>query len=211
MYGLTEAFRSTYLDPALVGEHPDSIGTAIPFAEVMVLRPDGSETAPGEAGELVHAGPLVATGYWNDPDRTAERFRPAPAGSRHGGTAVWSGDTVRRDERGRLYFVSRGDAMIKTSGNRVSPTEVEETAIASGLVAEAVAMGVSDDRLGQAIALIVRPAPPHGREVEADLRNHLRRELPNFMQPAHILWRADMPKSPNGKLDREALRRELMA
>ena len=211
MYGLTEAFRSTYLDPALVDDHPDSIGTAIPFAEVMVLRADGTQTKPGEPGELVHAGPLVAHGYWNDPGRTAERFRPAPAMSHYGGMAVWSGDTVRRDEQGLLYFVSREDAMIKTSGNRVSPTEVEEAAIASGLVAEAVAMGVSDDRLGQAIALIVRPAPTRGREVETDLRNYLKRELPNFMQPAHILWREEMPKSPNGKLDREALRQELMA
>jgi acyl-CoA ligase (AMP-forming) (exosortase A-associated) len=211
MYGLTEAFRSTYLDPALVDEHPDSIGTAIPFAEVMVLRPDGGETASGEAGELVHAGPLVATGYWNDHERTTERFRPAPAASSYGGTAVWSGDTVRRDEQGLLYFVSREDAMIKTSGNRVSPTEVEEAAIASGLIAEAVAMGVPDDRLGQAIALVIRPAPPKGREIEADLRNYLKRELPSFMQPSHILWRADMPKSPNGKIDRETLRQELTA
>jgi acyl-CoA synthetase (AMP-forming)/AMP-acid ligase II len=211
MYGLTEAFRSTYLDPGLVDEHPASIGTAIPFADVIVLRGDGSEAAPGEAGELVHAGPLVAQGYWNDPDRTAERFRPAPPASRYDGTAVWSGDTVRRDEQGLFYFVSRADAMIKTSGNRVSPTEVEEAAIASGLVAEAVAMGLADDRMGEAIILIVRPMPPGGREGEADLRNHLRRELPNFMQPAHILWRDEMPKGPNGKLDREALRQELMA
>src|SRR3546814_840328 len=171
MYGLTEAFRSTYLDPALVDAHPDSIGTAVPFAELMVLRPDGTETAAEEGGELVHAGPLVAKGYWNDPERTAERFRPAPPASRYGGTAVWSGDTVKRDEQGLLYFVSREDAMIKTSGNRVSPTEVEEAAIASGLVAEAVAMGVPDDRLGQAIALVVRPAPPKGRDVEAARRN----------------------------------------
>ena len=98
--------------------------------------------------------------------------------------------------------------MIKTSGNRVSPTEVEEAAVASGLVAEAVAMGVPDDRLGQAIALIARPV---GERREADLRNYLKRELPNFMQPTHILWRAEMPKSPNGKLDREALRQELTA
>ncbi|MFC7497908.1 acyl-CoA ligase (AMP-forming), exosortase A system-associated [Enterovirga sp. GCM10030262] len=208
MYGLTEAFRSTYLDPSLVDEHPGSIGTAVPFAEIIVARSDGSEAAPGEAGELVHAGPLVAKGYWNDPARTAERFRAAPPGSHYGGVAVWSGDTAKRDEAGLLYFVSREDAMIKTSGNRVSPTEVEEAAVASGLVAEAVAMGVPDDRLGQAIALIARPV---GERREADLRNYLKRELPNFMQPTHILWRAEMPKSPNGKLDREALRQELTA
>ncbi len=211
MYGLTEAFRSTYLDPALLGEHPDSIGTAIPFAEVMVARADGSRADPGEAGELVHAGPLVAKGYWNDPVRTAQRFKPAPPDSIYGGTAVWSGDQVRADEQGLLYFVGRADAMIKTSGNRVSPTEVEEAAVASGVVAEAVALGVPDDRLGEAIALIARPSPSHGRESEAELRNHLKRELPNFMQPTHILWRSELPRSPNGKLDRERLKSEISA
>jgi acyl-CoA ligase (AMP-forming) (exosortase A-associated) len=212
MYGLTEAFRSTYLDPALLDEHIDSIGTAIPFAEVLVARADGSRAAPGEAGELVHAGPLVAKGYWNDPARTAERFKPAPADSAYGGTAVWSGDQVRADEEGLLYFVGRADAMIKTSGNRVSPTEVEEAAVASGVVAEAVALGVPDDRLGEAIALIARPSSSGpGQEMEVELRNYLKRELPNFMQPTHILWRSELPRSPNGKLDREQLKSELSA
>ncbi|HWH18658.1 MAG TPA: acyl-CoA ligase (AMP-forming), exosortase A system-associated [Allosphingosinicella sp.] len=187
MYGLTEAFRSTSLDPALVDTHPDSIGTAIPFAEVTV----------SEEGELVHKGPLVAKGYWNDPERTAERFRDG---------AVWSGDRVRRDEQGLFYFVGRNDAMIKTSGNRVSPTEVEEAAVASGLVAEAVALGVPDPRVGENIALVVRG----DRASEPELRRHLKRELPNFMQPHAILFRDDLPKSPNGKLDRERLKMELI-
>lgn len=204
MYGLTEAFRSTYLEPALLDEHPDSMGTAIPFAEIMVIGPDGQAAAEGE---LVHAGPLVAKGYWNDPARTAERFKPAPAGSIYGGTAVWSGDRVRRDAAGLLYFVGREDGMIKTSGNRVSPTEVEEAALASGLVAEAVALGVPDPRLGEAIALVVRP---DRRDEEAALRAFLKRELPNFMQPGPIVWREDLPRSPNGKLDRVALKQELM-
>jgi acyl-CoA ligase (AMP-forming) (exosortase A-associated) len=204
MYGLTEAFRSTYLEPALLDEHPESIGTAIPFAEVMTSKPDGTLCAPGEDGELVHAGPLVAKGYWNDPERTAVRFRPAPQGSRYGGIAVWSGDRVRQDGQGLLYFVGREDSMIKTSGNRVSPTEVEEAAVASGVVAEAVALGVPDDRLGEAIALVVRGEGP-----DEALRNFLRRELPNFMQPAHIVWRDELPRSPNGKLDREVIRSEL--
>jgi acyl-CoA ligase (AMP-forming) (exosortase A-associated) len=208
MYGLTEAFRSTYLEPALLDANPDSIGTAIPFAEVMAALPDGGLAEPGQEGELVHAGPLVAKGYWNDPERTALRFRPAPPASVYGGTAVWSGDRVRIDDQGLLYFVGREDAMIKTSGNRVSPTEVEEAAIASGVVTEAVALGIADDRLGEAIALVVRG---RGREAEAELRNHLRRELPNFMQPAHILWRDELPRSPNGKLDRELIKSELTA
>jgi acyl-CoA ligase (AMP-forming) (exosortase A-associated) len=206
MYGLTEAFRSTSLDPTLLDEHPDSIGTAIPFAEVLAARADGSLADTGEEGELVHAGPLVAHGYWNDPERTAARFRPAPEGSLYGGTAVWSGDRVRRDTHGLFYFVGREDAMIKTSGNRVSPTEVEEAAVASGVVAEAVALGYPDHRLGEAIALVVRGAGP-----DDALRAYLRRELPNFMQPAAILWRDELPRSPNGKLDRERLKSELMA
>ncbi|HEX9932562.1 MAG TPA: acyl-CoA ligase (AMP-forming), exosortase A system-associated [Allosphingosinicella sp.] len=207
MYGLTEAFRSTSLDPVFVDLHPDSIGTAIPFAEILCVRPDGSLAAPEEEGELVHCGPLVAKGYWRDEARTAERFRAAPAASRYGGTAVWSGDRVRQDEQGLLYFVGRDDAMIKTSGNRVSPTEIEEAAVASGFALEAVALGYPDPRLGEAIALVVRPA---ARDREEGLRAFLKRELPNFMQPSAIVWRDELPRSPNGKLDRERLKSELM-
>src|SRR5829696_4445480 len=139
----------------------------------MTSRPDGTLCGPGEDGKLVHAGPLVAKGYCNDLERTAQRFKPAPPGSRYGGIAVWSGDRVRQDAHGLLYFVGREDSMIKTSGNRVSPTEVEEAAVASGFVTEAVALGVPDDRLGEAIALVVRGKGP---AADADLRHYLRRE-----------------------------------
>jgi acyl-CoA synthetase (AMP-forming)/AMP-acid ligase II len=203
MYGLTEAFRSTYLEPALLDDHPDSMGSAIPFAEIMVVDADGRDAADGE---LVHAGPLVAKGYWQDPERTAERFKPAPQSSSYGGMAVWSGDRVRKDRQGLLYFVGREDGMIKTSGNRVSPTEIEEAAIASGLIYEAVALGYPDDRLGEGIALIVRP-DRSGQEEE--FRVFLKRQLPNFMQPGRIIWRDELPRSPNGKLDRNLLKDEL--
>lgn len=208
MYGLTEAFRSTSLDPKLIDDRPESIGTAIPFAEIMVVRPDGSEAAAGEPGELVHAGPLVAQGYWRDAERTAQRFRPAPAFSRSGGTAVWSGDTVVRDPDGLLRFVGRDDAMIKTAGNRVSPSEVEEAAVASGATGEACAFGVPDERLGQAIVLVVRGEAGVGDEA---LKRYLKAELPNFMQPRAIRWRAELPRNPNGKLDRTAIEREWTA
>jgi acyl-CoA ligase (AMP-forming) (exosortase A-associated) len=206
MYGLTEAFRSTYLDPRLIDENPTSMGKAIPFAEIMVVAPDGTEAAPGEAGELVHAGPLVAHGYWQDATRTAERFKPAPAFSEYGGMAVWSGDTVRKDSDGLLYFVGRDDAMIKTSGNRVSPTEIEEVAVESGLVAEACALGRKDERLGAAIVLFVRGSG----DMDA-LTAHLRGNLPNFMQPAEIIWLDQFPKNANGKLDRNLLAQQLAA
>ena len=206
MYGLTEAFRSSSLDPALVDTHPDSIGTAIPFAELMVLRPDGSEAAPCEEGELVHAGPLVAQGYWNDPERTAERFKSAPASSQYGGMAVWSGDTVVQGNDGLLRFRGRDDAMIKVSGNRISPTEIEEAALASGAVGDAAAFGVADERLGQVIVLL---AVANGEAAEDELRGYLRRELPPHMQPQRIIWKDRMPVGPNGKLDRTALKSEL--
>jgi acyl-CoA ligase (AMP-forming) (exosortase A-associated) len=210
MYGLTEAFRSTFLEPTLVDTHPTSIGRAIPFAEVLVVRDDGEEAGPGEEGELVHAGPLVAQGYWHDPERTAERFRPAPSFSRYGGTAVWSGDRVQRDGDGLLYFVGRRDAMIKTQGTRVSPQEIEEAALATGLVAEAVALGIADPRLGQAIHLVVRAASS-AAEPQVALPAQLAASLPNFMVPRAIHWRERLPTSANGKLDRAALLAELAA
>jgi len=206
MYGLTEAFRSSSLDPALVDAHPDSVGTAIPFAELMVVREDGSEAAPDEQGELVHAGPLVAQGYWNDAERTAERFRPAPTFSKYGDTAVWSGDTVVKGEDGLLRFRGRDDAMIKVSGNRISPTEIEEAALASGSVSDAAAFGVPDELLGQSIVLV---AVAKGDESDERLRAYLRRELPPHMQPRRIVWRDSLPIGPNGKLDRAALKAEL--
>ena len=205
MYGLTEAFRSTYLHPSLVDTHPTSMGKAIPFAEILVINDAGEIAADGEEGELVHCGPLVAQGYWQDPERTAERFRPAPEGSVHGGTAVWSGDRVRRDADGLLYFVGRRDAMIKSAGNRISPQEVEEAAIASGYADEAVALGVTDARLGQAIHLVVR-----GGGDDDALRKTLRRDLPNFMQPQVIRWVDAMPLNPNGKIDRARLATEAL-
>jgi acyl-coenzyme A synthetase/AMP-(fatty) acid ligase len=206
MYGLTEAFRSTYLDPALVDSHPTSMGRAIPFAEILVIGDAGDVTAPGEEGELVHCGPLVAQGYWNDAARTADRFRPAPAASHYGGMAVWSGDRVTRDEEGLLYFVGRRDAMIKSAGNRISPQEIEDAALATGLVSEAAAVGVPDPQLGQAVLLIVR-----GSGDEEALRAALRRELPNFMQPQAIRWVERMPLNPNGKIDRAALQQAEVA
>lgn len=203
MYGLTEAFRSTYLDPTEIDRRPGSIGRAIPYADVRVVRPDGRECAADEPGELVHGGPLVARGYWNDPVRTAERFRAWPPGS--GSVAVWSGDTVRRDEDGFLYFVGRADDLIKTSGYRVSPSEIEDAAYASGLVAEALAYGVDDEHLGQRIVLAVSGPAEAACDTRA-LSLALRRELPSFQVPHRIVDLGPLPRSPNGKFDRAAIR-----
>ncbi|HKX22185.1 MAG TPA: AMP-binding protein, partial [Rhizorhapis sp.] len=209
MYGLTEAFRSTYLDPSLVSSHPDSMGKAIPFAEILVVRPDGSLTADDEPGELVHAGPLVAKGYWQDAERTAERFRPAPPASVYGGIAVWSGDMVRRDADELLYFVGRDDAMIKSAGNRISPTEIEEVAVQSSDIVEAVALGTPDERLGSAIALLLRQRGDIEQgQAEHMVKEHLKAQLPNFMQPKYIRFVDGFPRNPNGKIDRVKLAQE---
>jgi len=212
MYGLTEAFRSTYLDPAEVDRRPDSIGKAIPNAEILVLRPDGTRCRPGEEGELVHRGALVGLGYWNDPVRTAERYRPFVQPGQEWRTpemAVWSGDTVVADDEGFLYFVGRTDDMIKTSGYRVSPTEIEEAAYATGLVRDAVAVGVDDPTLGQRVVLV---STPKDTELDVErLTSELRRNLPTFMVPARIEVRDELPRSPNGKFDRNLIRAEVRA
>ncbi len=212
MYGLTEAFRSTYLDPAEVDRRPDSIGKAIPNAEILVLRSDGTPCEPGEEGELVHRGALVALGYWGDPVHTAERYRPmAHSGQewRTPETAVWSGDTVVADNEGFLYFVGRTDDMIKTSGYRVSPTEIEEAAYATGLVRDAVALGVADSALGQRIVLVATPTA--GSLDIADLTAALRERLPLYMVPSRVEVRQELPRSPNGKFDRAIIKAEVLA
>ena len=213
MYGLTEAFRSTYLPPAEVDRRPDSIGRAIPNAEILVLREDGTECAADEPGELVHRGALVGQGYWNDADKTAERYRLLPAGTpgRQAGLqlpeyAVFSGDTVRRDAQGFLYFIGRRDEMIKTSGYRVSPTEVEEILYATRLVGECAAFGIEHPALGQAIQVIAT-APEGTASINvADLLAECRARMPAYMVPSGIdVVAGPLPRNPNGKIDRKLL------
>lgn len=205
MYGLTEAFRSTYLPPEEIDNRPDSIGKAIPNAEVMVVREDGSRCSPGEPGELVHRGSLVTLGYWNDPEKTATIFKPTPGQDKAltmPEIAVWSGDQVKMDEDGFLYFVGRKDDMIKTSGYRVSPTEVEEAIYSSKLVSEAVALGLPHPTLGQGILVIATSESALDNDA---IISHCKKELPNFMVP-HAIERADsLPRNPNGKIDRKQL------
>ena len=207
MYGLTEAFRSTYLPPDQIDVRPDSMGKAIPNAEILVVRDDGSHCAPHEPGELVHRGSLVSLGYWNDPIKTAERFKPAP-GQLNGlpltEIAVWSGDTVTMDEEGYLYFVGRKDDMIKTSGYRVSPSEIEEVVYATGLAKEAAAIGIEHPTLGQAIVVVVQPDSDTEFEAQS-LIESCKKQLPNFMVPAKIETLSDLPRNPNGKIDRKQL------
>jgi len=213
MYGLTEAFRSTYLPPEEVDRRPDSIGKAIPNAEILVLREDGTPCAPDEPGELVHRGTLVSMGYWNDAAKTAERYKPLP-GREQGlvlpEIAVFSGDTVRMDAEGFFYFVGRRDEMIKTSGYRVSPSEIEEVLYATQQVGEIAAFGVPHPSLGQGIVVVATPKDTDSLDA-AMLLSVCRNRLPGFMVPAKIEIRpGPLPRNPNGKIDRKAIRAEFL-
>jgi acyl-CoA ligase (AMP-forming) (exosortase A-associated) len=209
MYGLTEAFRSTYLPPEQLAARPNSIGRAIPNAEILVVRPDGSPCDDHEPGELVHRGVHVTMGYWNDPVRTRERYKPAPGqppGLPLPELAVWSGDTVKRDAEGYLYFVGRCDDMIKTSGYRVSPHEVENVIAGIDGVVEVAAFGVAHPRRGQAVFAVVRAAAGVSPE---QLLTICQQRLPSYMVPGHIeVQQEALPRNPNGKIDRARLGRE---
>ncbi len=201
MYGLTEAFRSTYLTPDQLAIRPGSIGRAIPDVEVLVLGDDLREVAPGQRGELVHRGGCVARGYWNAPEETARRFRTLPG--LPGETVVFSGDVVTRDVDGYLYFVGRRDAMIKTSGFRVSPDEVEVAAIRFPGVQACVAVGVPNIEIGEDIALAYTCT--EAVDDKAFL-SFLREELPVHMVPRFLLVEDELPVTGNqGKTDRQAV------
>ncbi len=208
MYGLTEAFRSTFLNPAEVDSKPESMGKAIPGVEIEVVREDGTPCAPDEPGELIHRGALIARGYWNNPAKTAEVYRPNPLlpdGNGFLETVVYSGDLVKKDKDGYLYYIGRKDNMIKISGYRVSPTEVEELLASSGLVAESVVFGVPDDDLGYRIKAVVAYK---GKEDPSALLEHCRKTAPSYLVPRELATISAFPKTASGKIDRPGVMKE---
>ncbi|GJL54368.1 MAG: AMP-dependent synthetase [Nitrospirales bacterium] len=203
MYGLTEAFRSTYLPPDELDRRPTSMGKAIPNTEILVVDEHGQSVKPGEVGELVHRGPTVSLGYWGQPELTAKVLRPHPHNPSHGGIdemVCYSGDLVKMDDDGFLYFVGRRDSMIKSAGFRISRTEVEEALYQSGFVKEAAVIGVPDEILGQAVTAFVVPKSPEPVD-STSLSAFCVTKLPRYMLPKtfHIL--EALPKTPNGKID----------
>lgn len=206
-YGMTEVFRSTYLPPDEIDRRPGCMGRPMEGADIMVVGEDGRLCGPGETGELVHSGPTVTLGYWNDPDRTAEVFRPHPVDG-ESRVAVYSGDIVRRDEDGYLWFVGRKDRMIKTLGYRVGPDEILDVLYASKQISEGIVTAEEDSDRGQRVVAYV-VLEPHGSLKE--LRMFCRAELPRYMQPAEIVALAALPKLPNGKHDLITLREQVAA
>ncbi len=204
MYGLTEAFRSTYLPPSEVDRHPDAIGQAIPGAEILILDDDMAPCGPGQVGELVHRGPTVAAGYWNDLTATKKVFRPhplRPAGAPDAERVVFSGDLVRQGEDGWLYYVARRDRMIKTLGYRVSPDEVAEALYASGQIREGIIGAEPDPERGERIVAYVVLAEGGSFDL---LDAFCRAELPRYMQPSRIEVRPELPRTSSGKHDLNA-------
>jgi acyl-CoA ligase (AMP-forming) (exosortase A-associated) len=209
MYGLTEAFRSTYLPPDQVDSRPTSIGKAIPDTEILVINEQGNPCKPGEIGELVHRGPTVSLGYWGYPDLTDQVLRPYPFAApqlRDWEKVCYSGDLVKLDEEGYIYFVGRRDTMIKSSGFRISPTEVEEVIFRCGQVVGAAVIGIPDEVLGQHIKAFVVRKSDSDISPEAIL-TFCAEHLPRYMVPQELDLLNELPKTPSGKVDYPALRR----
>jgi amino acid adenylation domain-containing protein len=212
MYGLTEAFRSTYLAPELADTRPDSIGQAIPNTEILVVS-DGRPCGPGEPGELVHRGPTAGLGYWQDAEATARTFRAHPfalADPARPETVVYSGDYVRADADGYLYYLGRRDEQFKSRGIRVSPAEIEAEILSSGMIAEAVVFSRGGTAIDPVIVAAVLPADQDSFSLPV-LMDYCRSELPPHMLPARVVPVPAMPRTSTGKTDRAAVRTRLAA
>jgi len=210
MYGLTEAFRSTYLPPEELDRRPTSFGKAIPDTEIFVVNEKNELCKPGEIGELVHRGPTVSLGYWGQPEATDRVLRPnplLPPELQHTERVCYSGDMVKIDEEGFLYYIGRRDTTIKSSGFRISPTEVEEVLFQSGKLREAAVIGIPDGVLGQSIKAFV--VPRDGETIDSEtLLAYCAWKMPRYMVPKSLEIFDDLPKTTSGKIDYPALRRK---
>ncbi|MBC6445392.1 MAG: acyl-CoA ligase (AMP-forming), exosortase A system-associated [Alphaproteobacteria bacterium GM202ARS2] len=205
MYGLTEAFRSTYLPPDEIDSRPTSMGVAIPECEIFLVDDDGKRCAPGEPGMIVHRGPTVSLGYWNRPDDTARVLRQNPLIPTDQGADIvcYSGDLAIQDEDGFFYFVGRNDAMIKSVGQRISPTEVEEALMATGQFSQIAVIGLPDPMAGQRVHAVAVGAT--GSADTAKALASAAEALPAYMVPREIELVDTLPLSQNGKVDYKAL------
>jgi amino acid adenylation domain-containing protein len=207
MYGMTEAFRSTYLRPELFKQKMGSIGRDIPNVKTYIVDETKGICGPGEQGELVHCGPLISMGYWGQPDQTAEKIKPCPHLKHVIGDqkVCYSGDLVRIDEDGQYWFITRKNALIKSRGFRISPTEVEDVVHKSGLVTQVVAFGATDEIQGQAVEIAVTGHDGEPLD-EAALLRFCRKHMPAYMVPRAVhLWPGEMPRTGSGKVDRRTI------
>lgn len=207
MYGVTESKRCTWLPPEQLARRPDSVGIAIPDTEVWVADEQGHALPPGEVGELVVRGGHVMQGYWNDDEASARALRP---GRYPWERVLHTGDLFRMDADGYLYFVARKDDILKSRGEKVSPKEVENVLYALAGIREAALVGVPDPVLGMALKAIV--ALDEGVHLDARaIIAHCSAHLEDYMVPRLIEFRATLPKTASGKIQRSVLQAEQRA
>ncbi|HEY2989753.1 MAG TPA: AMP-binding protein [Candidatus Binatia bacterium] len=204
MYGLTECKRVSYLAPEQVERRPNSVGKAMPNTEVYIVDENGRRLPAGHVGELVVRGSTIMKGYWKLPEETAKMLKPGPV---PGERVLYTGDLFRTDEEGYLYWVGRRDEMIKCRSEKVSPTEVENVLYSLPGVDMAAVIGVPHEVLGQAIKAVIT-LKPGAQLAENDVLRHCARHLENFMIPTIVEFRATMPKTAAGKIDKRQMAEE---
>ena len=216
MHGLTEAFRSTYLDPSQIEIRGDSIGKAIPDVELYVINKDGKECKPREVGELIHRGGYIYKGFWNAPEQNKQRFKSIQIlkdiinleGQLIDEIVVASGDFVYKDEEGYLYFVSRHDDMIKTRGFRVSPLEIESV-VSKNIpqISSCAVFSVDNEKIEEEIIMVysAKSEIPQ-KEILFELKKH----LASYMVPSRIIFKKSLPlvQSDKNQINKEILKKE---
>lgn len=218
MHGLTEAFRSTYLDPSQLKIRPESIGKPIPDVEIYVVNEEGEECKPREVGELVHRGGYIYKGYWNAKIETDKLYKSIKVlekivnldGDLTDEIVVCSGDYVYKDEEGYIYFVSRKDEIIKSRGFRISPHEIEKVAYENlPLLKECVIFSIENEKIEEEIVMVYSA---DGEIPKNEILFELKKHLPNHMIPAIVIYKQKLPLSnqSGGKIDKERLKKEVL-
>jgi acyl-CoA synthetase (AMP-forming)/AMP-acid ligase II len=217
MHGLTEAFRSTYLDPSQVEIRPDSIGKPIPDVELYVINENGKECAVREVGELIHRGGYIYRGYWNSPEETAMRFKSVELlsdivdldGNLTDEIVVATGDYVYKDEEGYFYFVSRHDDMIKTRGFRVSPYEIESVVTKNiPQINQCAVFGMDNEQIEEEVVMVYSA----DKEItKKEILFELKKHLASYMLPSKVVFKRSLPlvQSDNNRINKDQLKREM--
>jgi len=206
MYGLTECHRCTYMPPAELAKRKGSVGIAIPNTEMWVEDSAGNRFPSDATGELVIRGATVMKGYWNNPEKTAERLKKG----RHPGEYVlYTGDLCHLDAEGFLYFIARSDDVLKIRGEKVAPKEVEDVLLSYPAVSEAIVFGRPDEVQGQHVHALVTLTP--GTDpTPKELRDWCASHLENIAVPRVVEIRDAFARNSNGKIDRNLLTSEFL-
>lgn len=202
MYGMTECKRISYLPPEQLAIRPTSVGRGMPNEECWLVDEFGRRLPNGATGELVVRGSHVMRGYWEKPVETGERLKP---GAVQGERVLYTGDIFRTDAEGWLYFVARGDDIIKSRGEKVAPREVENAIYALDGVLDCAVIGVPDELLGQAVKAFVTLKPGVTLS-EREVIRHCLSRLESYMAPKSVVFMEQLPRTDSGKIRKLDLR-----